>query len=323
MARAIYTVSDLTAATAALGMWGKETGTVGQEVIDGDTINVQADGNLGVRFLGVDAPEKSSKLPDEFTNLTSPELSDKFINLDSPKWEEFLTDPFAGLSEFKGEKYQGLVNFLKAHVGPGAALNHYQYAEAAHRALEEEVSKDIEALDKCAHSFRFFLAFAYEIMDRYGRLLGYVNCYEKNSDKRPVSYNERLLQNGVVSPYFIWPNVDPWRAKKPLYNAVVEPFNASNEADKGKLGDARRWVKAARKNRDGIFNPDNPLRLQAFEIRFLGRGTPPDRYVIDLSTNDNVIVKPEDYYTIPNVEDRLFVPAEYIPLFVKKGWQQP
>lgn len=100
-------------------------------------------------------------------------------------------------------------------------------------------------------------------------------------------------------------------------------FNAREEADKGKLGDARRWVKAARENGDGIFNPDNPLRLQAFEIRFLGRGTPPDRYVIDLSTNDNILVKPEDYYTIPNVEDRLFIPAEYIPLFVKKGWQQP
>lgn len=84
MARAIYTVSNLTAATAALGMRGKETGTVKQEVIDGDTIDVQADGNLGVRFLGVDAPEKGV------------ELSGKYKRLDSPELEAFLTDPSQG-----------------------------------------------------------------------------------------------------------------------------------------------------------------------------------------------------------------------------------
>jgi hypothetical protein len=27
------------------------------------------------------------------------------------------------------------------------------------------------------------------------------------------------------------------------------------------------------------------------------------------------------YIEIPNVEDRLFVPAEYVPHFVERGWQ--
>jgi hypothetical protein len=44
--------------------------------------------------------------------------------------------------------------------------------------------------------------------------------------------------------------------------------------------------------------------------------------VIDLSKNDDVLIKPQEYYTIPNVEDRLFIPEEYVPLFVEAGWKK-
>ncbi len=64
MARAISQLpSGLTLGHAKLGRHGARRGTVSQQVHDGDTVIVEADGNLGVRFLGVDTPEVSFTLP--------------------------------------------------------------------------------------------------------------------------------------------------------------------------------------------------------------------------------------------------------------------
>ncbi len=52
------------------------------------------------------------------------------------------------------------------------------------------------------------------------------------------------------------------------------------------------------------------------------RRRPPDRWVVDLSKNDDILVEPQEYYTIANVEDRLFIPDEYAPLFEKTGWRR-
>ena len=70
------------------------------------------------------------------------------------------------------------------------------------------------------------------------------------------------------------------------------------------------------------FAPSNPLTFEPFEIRFLGRGGVPSRWVIDLSQNDDVLIHPQNYWTIANPEDRLFISEEYVPLFVSEGWQQ-
>ena len=43
-------------AKSLLGRQSGVRGTPGTEVHDGDTINVELDGDLGVRFLGVDTP---------------------------------------------------------------------------------------------------------------------------------------------------------------------------------------------------------------------------------------------------------------------------
>lgn len=42
---------------ARLGRFGQKRGSVAQQVYDGDAVTVEAEGNLGVRFLGIDAPE--------------------------------------------------------------------------------------------------------------------------------------------------------------------------------------------------------------------------------------------------------------------------
>jgi hypothetical protein len=43
--------------------------------------------------------------------------------------------------------------------------------------------------------------------------------------------------------------------------------------------------------------------------------------VIDLSKNDDVLLRAQSYFKIPHPEDRLFVPAEFVPLFAAKGWR--
>ena len=80
-------------------------------------------------------------------------------------------------------------------------------------------------------------------------------------------------------------------------------------------------MKSARATGIGVFDAADPLRFEAFEIRYLGRAEVPNRGVIDLSRNDDVILRPQSYFKIPNPEDRLFIPAEFVPLFAAKGWR--
>jgi len=322
MAKAIeqLAASGWTIGHAALGVHGSITGSVKQQVHDGDTIIVEALGNLGVRFLGVDAPEISFTLPH----------GRSFITLSDARWEEFLSDPFAPhLPSFEPPLAPSLRDHLHASIGPGAARNHHQHASAVEDALEEEILKDLAVLGQSAAEFQFFLVFAHEVMDGYGRMLCYINRHQPDGnvpEPRPRSYNERLLQAGMVSPYFIWPNINPFMSQEKrgsVRSAVPEPHTAHTLATTDEaLRNARQSVQEARQRQVGIFEAHQPLRLQPFEVRFLSRRHPPDRWVIDLSQNDDVLMQPQHYHRVPHVEDRLFIPAEYVPLFVEKGWRR-
>ncbi len=318
MARAISQLpSGLTVGYAKLGRHGAKRGTVAQQVHDGDTVVVEADGNLGVRFLGVDTPEVSFTLPP----------GKAFVALTDPAWEPVLADPFSGaLPPFIRPLSPQLQTHLQSRVGPGTAANHARLAEGAHRALESEVAADLESLGGNSEEFRFFLAFAGEVMDRYGRLLGYLNRHQPSATSpapRPRSYNERMLQSGWALPYFIWPNINPFRHSGSLLDAVPQPGTAADLAEQeGSLRDARRWVADARSNQMGCYDPTDPLRLLPFELRFLAQRRPPDRWVIDLSRNDDILVAPQAYFEIPNPEDRLFVPTEFVPLYTEAGWKR-
>jgi endonuclease YncB( thermonuclease family) len=321
MARAIEQLGNFTAGYAALGLHGERQGSVKEQVHDGDTIAVRATGkepeeevgNFGVRFLGVDAPEISFSLAGR-----------DFVSLGNQAWEDYLSDPFA--EPFEKPLNPRLLEHLNDKVGPGAAKNHFDHAKAAEDALEKEIADDINALGKTVESFRLFLAFAYEVMDRYGRFLCFVNRFQaqqSESNPRPESYNESLLRQGMVSPYFIWPNIDPFRKEPSVVDAVIEPGEAAALASgPNALAQARRWVREAREQKLGIFEDANPLRLAPFEVRFLGRRQPPDRWVIDLSKDEDVLLQPQEYHVIPNIEDRLFVAEEYVPLFVERGWRR-
>jgi hypothetical protein len=49
-------------------------------------------------------------------------------------------------------------------------------------------------------TFKFFLAFASEVMDGYGRFLGFLHPHQENPPRK-ASYNERMLQQGWATPY--------------------------------------------------------------------------------------------------------------------------
>jgi endonuclease YncB( thermonuclease family) len=320
MAKAIEALgSGLKVGHAALGAHGDVQGSVRQQTYDGDTVIVVADGNLGLRFLGVDAPEVSFPLPG----------STAFISIADPRWADFLEDPFEDpYGAIDPPLDPGLQASLATRVGPGAAANHADFAKAAERALEALIESDIAVLQQTPETFRFFCSFANEVMDVYGRLLCYINRSQPDADDpepRPKSYNERLLALGHVTPYFIWPNLDPYRPPKRPVDAVpvphtVAPVDVTLE-ELESLDAARESVRQARLQGLGIFSPANPLRVYPFELRFLSRRTPPERWVIDLSAGDDLLREPQSYHLIPNVEDRLFVPEEYAALFVSKGWQ--
>ena len=261
MAKAIDTLaSGLRVGHAALGARGDVQGSVRQETYDGDTVIVDPDGNLGLRFLGVDAPEVSFPLPGNTT---------AFISIANERWAEFLDDPFdAAYGPFVPTLDAGLQASLSGRLGPGAAANHAALAKAAERALEALIESDIAALGQTAQTFRFFCSFANEVMDAYGRLLCYLNRDQPDADDpepRPKSYNERLLALGHVAPYFIWPNLDPYRPPRRPVDAVpvpnsIAPAEATAE-ELESLDAARESVKQARQDGLGIFNAADPLRV--------------------------------------------------------------
>ncbi len=280
---------------------------------DGDTIGVHVEGSGLVRFLGIDTPEKVFQLPG----------SGGARRLDSAEWNSYLSDPFVpGLGPFGLE--QNLVDHLRTRIGPGAGANHRVHADNAEQALIALVQSDLAALDQTLNTFRFFMAFSFEVFDSFGRFLSFINRNQPSANApgpRPLSYNERMLETGAALPYFIWPNIDPFRSSS-LLDAVLAPGTANLIAEATPaLQRARAFVRQARAQGIGVFSPANPLRFEAFEIRYLGRRDVPNRAVIDLSRNDGLILRPQSYFRISNPEDRLFIPPAFVPLFVSRGWR--
>lgn len=296
----------------ALGQHGQQAASVRQAVHDGDTVSVRTAGNLGVRMLGMDTAEVSFSLPG----------GSGFPSIKSRGWAEFLDDPFdRRYDEGAALKLsRALKKHLQARVGAGCAENHARHAELGQRALEDEMLKDSAALGQA--DFALFLVFAHEIMDGYGRLLAFVNASAGGSNRPALTYNERQLLAGVAYPYFIWPNINPFRKKPSVLQAVIAPGAARAEADAdASLRRVRTAIAAARTAGSGIFDRADALRLAPFELRFLAQRRPPARWVIDLSKDDAFLIPPEEYVAV-QPEDRLFIPEEFVPLFQKKGWKK-
>ena len=322
MPRAIRSTRDGTFANAALPPFGDGIATVRQAVHDGDTVNVAPDGDFAIRFLGVDTAERSFDFP--LRAGEPPRENPRFVSLSNAEWETFLSDPFSSdWRPFNPPLDAALRANLQARTGAGAAGNHDVWARAGERFLEDEIERDRTDRNLALADFRFFLAFAFEVMDGYGRLLCFLNVSEPDRARRPEDYNLRMLRAGLAVPYFIWPNIDPFLRASSFMQAAGGPGPLRQAiASSRSLRNAREAVGAARAAREGVFSADNPLRVMPFELRFLARRTPPDRWVIDLSADDDRLHPPQSYVAIPNAEDRLFLPSEYVPLFVENGWRR-
>jgi endonuclease YncB( thermonuclease family) len=315
MAKAIEQLrSGLVVGHALLGRFGQGRGSVAQQVHDGDTVTVEADGNLGVRFLGVDAPEVSVPLPG---------TSRPFVAVSDPRWAAVLADPLGTGPAFDPPLEARLAAHLQGLADAMAADNHARLAKAAEDELEKLAADDMAALGKTKENFRFFLTFAGEVMDRYGRLLGFLHPDQPDTPagQRLGSYNERLLAAGWVSAYFIWPNINPFRRAGSVVAAVPRPGGAAELAENdASLRAARGAVAAARRDEVGLYQAGDPLRVLPFELRFLSRRQPPDRWLVDLSSDAKVLLPPQAYPDVALPEDRLFIPAEYVPLWEQHGW---
>lgn len=301
-----------------LGHWGVARGTPAQMVHDGDTVGLSTRLNFSSRFLGIDAPEIS------FTIRTK----DTFVSVGNPGWDVFWTS-----GEWKDLAVgPALLDHLAERVGDGqgVAVNHHRHAKNAETELTNLIKADIAASGTTHDEFAFFLAFGYEFLDQYGRMLCYMNA-ERSQFTLPaaahaLSYNERLLASGAVLPYFIFPNLQPFMAGRPFDALSIKPDGFWALVGKaGKLAAAREAVAAARANGHGVFDPADPLAVLPYELRFIARlgSTGPDRCVIDLGKpGSHCILPPERYFEISRVEDRLFIPREFVPLFELNGWQR-
>jgi endonuclease YncB( thermonuclease family) len=292
---------------------GERTATVREAVHDGDTVHIAISGDFGIRFLGIDTPEVSFQLPN----------TRKFVPI--RKFAEYLTDPFsndyADSMELAASLGDNLVNNLRSRLGPDCAKNHEYHAQRAHRHLEKLIQQDVDEREVQGREFRFFLAFAHDVMDGYGRFLCYLHRDDTPDErKNRMSYNERMLEYGMACPYFIWPNINPFRKQSNLQKAVPAPGQLRNWIDDLAFARARQFVKDARNNKAGIFEQGNPLALLPFELRYLSTRHPPYRYILDLSKDEPLLLNPMDYYTIPNMEDRLFIDSHFVPLFLDKEY---
>lgn len=293
--------------------------SVSQITHDGDTVSVSTNANLGIRFLGIDSPEISFDFPGKRG----------FLGLNNPAWTEFFTGPELA------KKLEKNCPALKAHLmsvigdGTGIAENHYKYAEKARENLRREIEDDMKAANKMNEDFMFFQAYAYEFLDSYGRLLSYLRPHRDNFEGETpatsaIDYNIRQLAGGFATPYFIFPNVDPFlRISNPLDKKIISPTGFWKFMAKAtKLTSARLAVKGARERQAVIYNPTDPLRLLPMELRSIARGSKPNRYVIDLGqVGSNQLLDPELYFTIQNVEDRFYLPPMFVDYFVMAGWQ--
>lgn len=305
---------NLIMCVATLGERYNRLGTIDELVHDGDTVTVKAAGDFGVRLLGIDTPEVSFSLPGA-----------SFVKMSDDRWAKFLSDPFDSSWGPIDSFPPGMISFLKTKIGPNIAKDHFEHAEHARIAFANDVKADQKIMGT-GDKFQFFMVFGFEIMDAYGRMLCLINRDQPDRNKptkRPNTYNLRLLEKGLAFPYFIWPNINPWKKPDSVMDAVFKPGTAESAmGNNTEIELARNAVRNARKNHLGLFNATRPMLLEPFELRMLSRRSAPSRYLIDLTKNDDVLIHPKNYWTVPHSEDRLWIPPIYVPLFVEQGWKK-
>jgi endonuclease YncB( thermonuclease family) len=323
--------------------------TAGEAVSDGDTINAATEGLLQVRFCSIDTPEMGLTV---FKN----DVFGQSGYRPTEKFEEYLIDPFdkkyANSDDFSKALGENFIHeYLGRKLHENTAINHKIYAEKAREELRKLIEDDIRLSAQFGKDYyRFQIEFPYEVLDRYGRFLGWVKRfeYEERFAKGIIPYNDSMVEKGMAFPYLIWPSLSTSKRDYNLQQLVPSKDDFKELiVEDDRIKTIRLLAEKARKKKLGIFGLKNSDELLLpFELRFLverNYGTTDDlpvssithedsndrshkkplfRYVINLSKSDNpVLMKPNQYYKIKNYEDRLFIPPEYVPLFREKGYE--
>jgi hypothetical protein len=59
-----------------------------------------------------------------------------------------------------------VTSYLRSKLDTTTANNHRQHAVTAERALEAQITEDLKELGQTAEEFKFFIAFAHQVMNR-------------------------------------------------------------------------------------------------------------------------------------------------------------
>lgn len=206
-------------------------------------MNVITGGYFNIRFLGADSAEVSIDYPQ---GLKPEGLPRRYKWPRVEEHSEYLKDPFDyhGSDKFIKSLGDGLFNYLKKKMTSKTAHNHQLHADKAAEELRKQIKDDMEKYQPNHNSnnndnnndndkFKFFLAFAHELMDRYGRFLGYIDRKKTKEERKKdnLTYNEIMLQKGLASPYFIWPNINPFIKIESLTKAIYPPEKFKEKID--------------------------------------------------------------------------------------------
>ena len=298
---------------------GADDPTIDDIVTDGDTVKIRFDGRVDIRFLGIDTPEKRLKFPN---------TERSFFDLDNERWLGVLpaTEPTTFI------RSPALVDHVRPLLTDATLSNQLDLANSATTALSDLIAQEFakvtqfhadEGLDVPTVP-SFWLTMTEELFDGFARVLAYVDIDKPRSVRGGPTLNERLLIGGHAMPYFIWPNVVPYLLKGRSFDSIppMSGFAAflKQQDDRGLLARARSAVADARTQGLGVFRPGDPLRAEAFELRYLLEKTGPKRFVIDMDNAERGLLAPEEYISIPQQEARLYVNPVDVPLFMLKGW---
>lgn len=174
----------------------------------------------------MDTPEVSFGYP----KLDNDPDGGKWLSTSNEKFQKYLARPFdsqfSDSQRYKDDLGSEVVNYLEDKLNASTAKNHHDLAMKAQRELERIVEADVQERENQNRKFRFFMAFAFEILDRYGRFLCYLDR-DNNPQEREgrISYNERMLETGFAAPYFIWPNLNPFIKSGSIVEAVPDINN--------------------------------------------------------------------------------------------------
>ena len=157
MPKAIFTDSrnNRTTGFARPGIYKQKRGSVQEIVHDGDTINVELDGNLGVRYLGIDTPEVSFIFPGA-----------SFVDLTDPRWNDFLDSAFdKKWGEYDQKAGQDFRSWMQPKLQSDGGSIHAEHAKAATDDLKRFIAEDMRVMKQTPDTFRYYLAFGFEVMD--------------------------------------------------------------------------------------------------------------------------------------------------------------